>query len=178
MVKPRENRVPMMLSDEELAAIEDWRFANRIGTRSEAIRRLCQLGIQADKILPQISHELRKSIEAEDATAASLVDRMPVDKSIPSEERELIARFLVQSDACHKLFYSIASFEEQTRTLRDNKKIEAVLADLQQSEENLKGMMARWQTRTEAMQIISKYAPRLKDSQQTRTNENVRDEDI
>ncbi|MBX5175308.1 hypothetical protein HJB77_03225 [Rhizobium lentis] len=45
MVKPRENRVPIMMSDEELRAIDDWRFANRIATRSDAIRRLCQIGL-------------------------------------------------------------------------------------------------------------------------------------
>lgn len=37
----RENRVPVMMSDAELKAIDDWRFANRIATRSDAIRRLC-----------------------------------------------------------------------------------------------------------------------------------------
>lgn len=48
MVKPRENRVPIMMSEEELTAIDDWRFKNRIATRSEAIRRLCQIGLVFD----------------------------------------------------------------------------------------------------------------------------------
>jgi len=43
--KPRENRVPIMMSDAELTKVDDWRFANRIATRSDAIRRLCQLGL-------------------------------------------------------------------------------------------------------------------------------------
>lgn len=34
-----------MLSETELAAIDDWRFANRVATRSEAMRRLCQLAL-------------------------------------------------------------------------------------------------------------------------------------
>ncbi len=29
------------------AAIEDWRFANRIGSEAEAIRRLIQMGLEA-----------------------------------------------------------------------------------------------------------------------------------
>lgn len=45
--EPRKNRVPFMLSDEELSAIDDWRFSNRIATRAEAIRRLVQLGLEA-----------------------------------------------------------------------------------------------------------------------------------
>lgn len=53
MVKPRENRVPIMMSDEELKAIDDWRFSCRIATRSEAIRRLCKTAfIAAPPFLP------------------------------------------------------------------------------------------------------------------------------
>ena len=41
----RENRIPVMLTDEELKAIDDWRFANRIATRAAAIRHLCTIGL-------------------------------------------------------------------------------------------------------------------------------------
>lgn len=47
-MKSRENRVPIMLSSEELEAIDDWRFANRVATRSEAIRRLCRIGLHQE----------------------------------------------------------------------------------------------------------------------------------
>lgn len=42
----RENRIAVMLTDEELKAIDDWRFANRVATRAEAIRRLVTIGTQ------------------------------------------------------------------------------------------------------------------------------------
>lgn len=55
----RENRVPIMFSDEEITAIDDWGFSNRIRTRAEAIRRLCQMGIIFDReILPRSSKVL------------------------------------------------------------------------------------------------------------------------
>jgi hypothetical protein len=38
----------MMLSESEAAAIDDWGFSNRIRSRAEAIRRLCQMGIAYD----------------------------------------------------------------------------------------------------------------------------------
>jgi hypothetical protein len=34
-----------MLSDPELAALDDWRFKNRIATRAETTRRLVGLGL-------------------------------------------------------------------------------------------------------------------------------------
>jgi hypothetical protein len=39
----------MMLSNSEIEAIDDWRFANRIATRSDAIRRLCHIGLTFDE---------------------------------------------------------------------------------------------------------------------------------
>ncbi|MDH6265353.1 chromosome segregation ATPase [Rhizobium sp. SG_E_25_P2] len=67
MVKPRENRVPMMLSNEELEAIDAWRFQNRISTRSEAIRRLCKIGLMLDA-------KLTPTYTAMKAHAAALTD--------------------------------------------------------------------------------------------------------
>lgn len=53
MIKPRDFRVPIMMSDEEMQAIDDWRFANRVATRSDAIRRLCQMALALDKSIPE-----------------------------------------------------------------------------------------------------------------------------
>lgn len=38
-------RLHVKISEEELRAIDDWRFENRIPSRSEAVRRLCQMGV-------------------------------------------------------------------------------------------------------------------------------------
>lgn len=43
----RESRVPVMMSSAELTALDDWRFANRIATRAEAIRRLIAMTLAA-----------------------------------------------------------------------------------------------------------------------------------
>lgn len=44
----KDQRVPIMMSEDELKAIDDWRFENRVASRGEAIRRLCQIGLKAD----------------------------------------------------------------------------------------------------------------------------------
>lgn len=54
MSEPKDNRVPIMMSNVELDAVDDWRFKNRIATRSEAIRRLCQIGVLFDEKIPNI----------------------------------------------------------------------------------------------------------------------------
>lgn len=47
-------RLHVKISAEELTAIDDWRFANRIPSRSEAVRRLCQIGLLVENELEQI----------------------------------------------------------------------------------------------------------------------------
>ncbi|MBY3332507.1 hypothetical protein HFN98_18020 [Rhizobium laguerreae] len=44
----KDQRVPIMMSEDELKAIDDWRFENRLGSRGEAIRRLCNIALELD----------------------------------------------------------------------------------------------------------------------------------
>jgi hypothetical protein len=44
----RETRLQIMLDDEELSAIEDWRFKQRMPSRAAAIRQLLRLGLQVE----------------------------------------------------------------------------------------------------------------------------------
>jgi hypothetical protein len=43
----RETRLQIMLDEEELAAIDDWRFKQRMPSRAAAIRELLMLGLRA-----------------------------------------------------------------------------------------------------------------------------------
>jgi metal-responsive CopG/Arc/MetJ family transcriptional regulator len=44
----RETRLQIMLDDEELAAIDDWRFKRRMPSRAAAIRELLRRGLHAE----------------------------------------------------------------------------------------------------------------------------------
>ena len=45
-------RITQMMSEAEVKAIDDWSFAHRIRSRSEAIRRLIELGLETAKANP------------------------------------------------------------------------------------------------------------------------------
>ena len=67
--EPRDRRIPIMMSSEELEAIDNWRFQNRIATRADAIRRLCLIGLSYDEAAAQrpdtkLSDALRHIINA------------------------------------------------------------------------------------------------------------------
>ena len=49
----RETRLQIMLDDTELAAIDDYRFANRMPSRAAAVRQLLRLGMKAVGVKPR-----------------------------------------------------------------------------------------------------------------------------
>ena len=44
----REERLQIMLTEDELATIDDWRFARRMPTRAAAVRELLKRGLAAE----------------------------------------------------------------------------------------------------------------------------------
>src|SRR5262245_31720740 len=44
----RERRLQIMLADDELGAVDDWRFAKRMPSRAAAIRELLRRGLAAE----------------------------------------------------------------------------------------------------------------------------------
>jgi hypothetical protein len=47
----REQRLQIMLTEDELAAIDDWRFSRRMPTRAAAVRELLKRGLSAEGFL-------------------------------------------------------------------------------------------------------------------------------
>jgi hypothetical protein len=47
----RGERLQIMLSDDELAALDDWRFAKRMPSRASAVRELLKRGLAAEGVV-------------------------------------------------------------------------------------------------------------------------------
>ncbi|WP_152048248.1 hypothetical protein [Aureimonas psammosilenae] len=54
-------RLQLKITEEEISAIDDWRFSNRVPSRSEAVRRLVQIGARAHKQLEGIETATKKA---------------------------------------------------------------------------------------------------------------------
>lgn len=82
MVKPRDRRIPIMFSEDELADIDDWRFANRIATRADAVRRLCKMALFLDAELEQVVDMASNGVEvlSDHSAALSEADRQVVNR--------------------------------------------------------------------------------------------------
>lgn len=91
----KDQRVVTMMSPSELQSIDDWMFANRIRSRGEAIRRLCQLGIYAEKVIPEVARKTRDAaLSMSDAFALlrPIIDKMPVRDNLAASQQFVALR--------------------------------------------------------------------------------------
>lgn len=57
-------RLQLKITTAEIEAIDDWRFANRIPSRSEALRRLCQMALTLEASQVALDRDVKNSGEA------------------------------------------------------------------------------------------------------------------
>ena len=76
----------MMMSPAEAKSLDDWMFANRMRSRAEAIRRLCQIGMGADEVIvPRALAQLGNLLERIDMEAEDQIE-MLADLDDPEKE--------------------------------------------------------------------------------------------
>lgn len=56
-------RLHLKITSDEIAAIDDWRYANRVPSRSEAVRRLVQIGLRAQRALPSVTKDTAEVLD-------------------------------------------------------------------------------------------------------------------
>lgn len=56
----RADRLQIMLNGEELQALDDWRFSQRMPSRAAAVRELLRRGLRAEGALPHPSRSRSK----------------------------------------------------------------------------------------------------------------------
>lgn len=91
-------RMQLKITAGEIEAIDDWRFANRVPSRSEAVRRLCQMGIIADgsNMMRLATHVMAHYIK-DDKTDPDLLDRMKSGSSLETDVKRLCYAVMEQS---------------------------------------------------------------------------------
>ena len=131
MVKPRENRVPIMLSEAELKVIDDWRFSNRVATRSDAIRRLCQMGLALDAQLTPLKEAFNHSSRTFANFAAKSAEL--VDPTAPNGEKavkEMVTLQLQAATSIGRLKYTIRELTGKGHAFKQEMSIEESLEEV------------------------------------------------
>ncbi|WPM82061.1 hypothetical protein R5W60_20130 [Brucella pseudintermedia] len=111
MARPRlgdseSKRLQMVITEDELQAIDDWRFANRVDSRSEAIRRLCQMALNADQYI-------KETLILLDKTNANL-------NAFGDKISDLIENDAEFYPVVEEVFNSIGQLRRDVKFIRDN----------------------------------------------------------
>lgn len=80
MVKqPREHRVPIMFAEAEIKSVDDWRFGSRVATRSDAVRKLAQIGMVSYREIDAILASVREAASKLDVMNLALTESVVDD---------------------------------------------------------------------------------------------------
>ncbi|MFI0844402.1 hypothetical protein [Mesorhizobium sp. IMUNJ 23232] len=84
--KSDSERLQMVITKEELEAIDAWRYQNRVPSKSEAIRRLCALALFQEQAKPEITERMKSLLDSVTLMADETLVERPRD---PDEIEEL-----------------------------------------------------------------------------------------
>ena len=70
----RAERLQIMLTESELVALDDWRFARRMPSRAAAVRELLRLGLAAEGVDLAITRRRSKDFGVTEADSNGLGD--------------------------------------------------------------------------------------------------------
>lgn len=92
----KDQRVVTMMTASELEAIDDWMFKNRIRSRGEAIRRLCQIGLESSHIVEDFERlpgpaETVLDVARKVARTFALASEVPRDADLEGNRPEVAA---------------------------------------------------------------------------------------
>lgn len=131
----------LMLSPSEAQAIDDWGFSNRIRTRAEAIRRLCQIGIFASRYIEKVS-EVRPSMHD---SVGKIIDAIHSDTEIYSE-KWLIEQLLDVHENTVELGYLLEDLADITKALGEGESVDTAMADAAKLEADRAAALKKWRT--------------------------------
>lgn len=92
----KTERVQLLMAPTEVEAIDEWGFKNRIRTRAEAMRRLCQLGLELDQFIPALSQHIGKTLRSIEDLLAKTVD---IEKLEAENEVEFALRLIAATNS-------------------------------------------------------------------------------
>ncbi|TPK90555.1 MULTISPECIES: hypothetical protein [unclassified Mesorhizobium] len=133
--REKTERLHMLISPEEIAAIDDWRLNNRVGTRAEAVRRLVQIGRNFDAVSQTLAREAYAAVDKIDCIANE-ISKSGIEQQ-PTASRVKIGEQLREAaGAQHTLAALLGAIDEAGRMWRlgpideAGKYTEALLADV------------------------------------------------
>ncbi|KQZ19325.1 hypothetical protein ASD50_07515 [Mesorhizobium sp. Root552] len=154
----------MMMSPSEAEELDDWMFKNRMRSRAEAIRRLCQLGLIFNRRLPEMNVEIRSRTRE----MIQLQNKFGEIRRDPEKFNELFSLLMkhYQDSLQFQLFVSsyLSSLVIETSVLSSNKDVDEMIAlskEIRTHLDNVKDDKEKWMDAIERfLRIMAESAGR------------------
>lgn len=153
MVEPRENRIHMMLSHDELTAIDDWRFANKVATRSEAIRRLCQIGMAYEEKSAELADNAASGINIIGTLMSQIAEAEGDKDKMLALFEDIIMRYHGMTEA---VFFPLVMLRQSVEELSERKSLPKAIEEVKINSRIVSERMAGWRDREDA-RLEEKY---------------------
>ncbi|MCO5083950.1 MAG: hypothetical protein M9955_20120 [Rhizobiaceae bacterium] len=105
-------RLHLKITADEIEAIDDWRYANRVPSRSEAVRRLVQIALKFDRSADDLASHAKQLSEgmkllAEHFMGGAIVDAAPDNRKVAESVGAALAMLrdvvVAKADLVHAL---------------------------------------------------------------------------
>lgn len=90
--EPKSARFNMFISPTELEAIDEWAWANKIRSKSDAVRRLCQIGLAFDRERREAKHLIRDGMVSTTSAIRALLE----EAATLTDEQNVVLRRIAQ----------------------------------------------------------------------------------
>lgn len=124
-------RLHVKITSDEITAIDDWRYANRVPSRSEAVRRLCQIGLGFDALADSVEADAISLVET---TSRLAREHLRLNPRESSENESWKASWFTTAgnirstlDAQTALALKIGAISEPTRQMRNHATFEEAM---------------------------------------------------
>ncbi|MGO7364607.1 hypothetical protein [Rhizobium leguminosarum] len=125
----KDQRIPIMMTEKEVTAIDDWSFKHRIRSRGEAIRRLCQIGLVFDDHRAEYVERFKSILDA--ASAISPLARRAANRIDESTdlERAAMAAGVTTLIEVMKMFDLVRTTTGLANNFKSDKEIEDIISE-------------------------------------------------
>lgn len=129
-------RLQMVITEEEISAIDEWQHENRIASRSEAIRRLCQIGLRLDSFAERLPAAVKRALVAHNSVVTEASKHVNRDHLAWERFKGLTKAISQSADEIDEVWLEVRTLMEEAVQIRSHWNLEESirLADKTRSE--------------------------------------------
>lgn len=148
-------RLHVKITAHELDAIDDWRYTNRIPSRSEAVRRLVQIGLQSDRSLLVIRERADETYEFMTGQFETVIEDFKKSADLNEGWRIMMTRLMTMCVDSMRMVGNLGSTARQAADQSEAMKGNAAVPELIDRSKTIAGDYER--TNRHIAEIMSRF---------------------